>query len=85
MAWALSVETARPHVSGVRLVTDTLGARLLVDELGVEFDEVSLSLDRLERTDPAWWSVGKLVAISEQREPFIHVDADVFLWSALPA
>jgi hypothetical protein len=85
LAWALSVETARPHVSGVRLVTDTLGAHLLVDELGVEFDEVSLSLDRLERTDPAWWSVGKLVAISEQREPFIHVDADVFLWSALPA
>jgi hypothetical protein len=84
LAWALSVETARRHFSGVRLVTDTAGADLLVDQLGLEFDAVSLALDRLERTDRAWWSIGKLVAIAEQREPFVHVDADVFLWSRLP-
>jgi hypothetical protein len=28
--------------------------------------------------------MGKLVAISEQREPFVHLDADVFLWQPLP-
>lgn len=85
LAWALSVETARRHFPELRLVTDDAGATMLVDELGLEFDDVSLSLNRLRHTDREWWSIGKLVALSEQTEPFVHLDADVFLWSPLPS
>ena len=35
--------------------------------------------------DPAWWMVAKLVAVAEQEGPFLHLDADVFLWKAPPA
>ena len=57
---------------------------LLVDGLGLEFDTVSLALDRLDVADPSWWTTGKLVAISEQDEPFVHLDPDVFMWDRLP-
>jgi hypothetical protein len=85
LAWALSVATARTHHRSTQLVTDDAGARLLVDGLGLPFDDVSLSLNSLRGTDPSWWSIGKLVAIGEQTDPFVHIDADVFLWRALPA
>lgn len=85
LAWALSVTTARRHHSSTQLVTDDAGARLLVDRLGLPFDDVSLGLNGLRGTDPSWWSIGKLVAIGQQTEPFVHIDADVFLWNALPS
>ena len=85
LAWALSVRTARRHYPDTVLVTDDAGAELLVDGLGLDFGEVSLSLDGLRGCDPSWWSMGKLVAVAEQREPFVHLDADVFLWKPLPA
>lgn len=30
------------------------------------------------------WCLGKLVAMSQQTEPFIHVDNDIFLWKPIP-
>ena len=85
LAWILSFECARRHHPDTALVTDDAGARLLIDDLGLEFGEVSLALNGLAHHDPAWWTAGKLVAITGQDEPFVHLDPDVFLWSPLPA
>lgn len=30
------------------------------------------------------WCLGKLVAMSQQKEPFIHIDNDIFLWKSTP-
>jgi Family of unknown function (DUF6734) len=79
--WRRSTDCARHHYPRTALVTDD-DARLLVDGLGLEFDSVSLALNELAGHDPSWWTAGKLVAISEQDEPFVHLDTDVFLWSA---
>ena len=84
LAWALSFELARAHYPRTALVTDSAGARLLVDGLGLEFDEVSTELDALSERDPGWWALGKLYAYRAQDEPFVHLDSDVFLWNALP-
>lgn len=84
LAWALSVREASRHHPDTQLVTDDAGARLLVDGLGLEFGSVSLGLNGLRGCDPSWWSMGKLVAIGEQTGPFVHLDADVFLWEPLP-
>jgi hypothetical protein len=68
------------------LVTDSAGAAMLVDGLGLPFRDVDLRLDRLAAdTDDEWWVLGKLTAYAAQAAPFLHLDSDVFLWSPLPA
>jgi hypothetical protein len=84
LAWVLSVERARRHYPRTVLVTDTEGARLLVDKLGLRFTTVMTTLAALDDVDPEWWVMGKLWAYRAQTEPFIHLDNDVFLWKRLP-
>jgi hypothetical protein len=84
LSWILSTETAKRHYRPAVLHTDDAGARLLVDDLGLEFDAVHTSLNAIADADPAWWALGKLYTYRLQREPFVHIDNDVFLWKALP-
>ena len=85
LAWGLSVRLAQAHYPDTVLITDTRGKALLVGKLGLPFAHVSTELDRLQDADPALWALGKLVAYSLQDQPFVHLDADVFLWQPLPA
>lgn len=85
LAWGLSLRLAKRQFAETLLVTDSAGKALLVDQLGLDFTEVSTELDRLRNADPGWWALGKLVAYSVQDRPFIHLDTDVFLWRPLPA
>jgi hypothetical protein len=84
LAWGLSLKLARQHFAETQLVTDSAGKAMLVDELGLEFDEITTELDCLRDTDSGWWAMGKLVAYSLQDRPFVHLDTDVFLWRPLP-
>jgi len=84
-AWGLSLRLARKHFRSTQLVTDSAGKALLVDELGLEFDEVSTALDGLSDIDEGWWALGKMMAYGIQDRPFIHLDTDVFLWNSPPA
>jgi hypothetical protein len=85
LAWVASVQSGTRHYPETMLVTDSGGARMLVDRLGLRFSEVSTCLDRLDAHDPGWWVLGKLVAYAMQTDPFVHLDNDVFLWKRLPA
>jgi hypothetical protein len=84
MSWILSLETAKLHLPDTALYTDTTGAELLVDKLGLRFGAVSTELDALAEADPEWWAIGKLHTYALQTAPFIHIDNDVFLWKPLP-
>lgn len=83
LAWGLTLRLAQKHFAETALVTDSDGKALLVDRLGLQFSEVSTELDELRDVDPGWWALGKLVAYSLQRQPFVHLDTDVFLWKPL--
>jgi len=85
LAWILSFETARKHYTKTSLVTDDAGVKMLVNGLGLPFGIVSTALNALSGHDPTFWMLGKLYAYREQREPFVHLDTDVFLWKRLPA
>ena len=84
LSWILSVEAARPHFGETALYTDDEGAALLIDGLGIPFDYVSTALNELDDQDPDWWMLGKLHTYRLQREPFVHMDSDVYLWKPLP-
>lgn len=85
LSWVLSVETSRRHFDAAHLVTDARGAELLINRLGLAFDDVSISLDALDGTDPELWAMGKLHAYRAQCAPFLHIDSDVYLWKPPPA
>jgi Family of unknown function (DUF6734) len=85
LSWVLSIQTAREHFAKTALYTDDEGARLLVDGLGLEFDQVSTELNPLSKFDEKFWALGKVVTYGAQTEPFVHLDSDVFLWKPLPA
>ena len=83
LAWGLSVYAARQHYPETSLITDDQGARILVDGLQLPFGHVSTALNTLADQDPGWWCLGKLEAYRLQQTPFLHLDADVFLWKPL--
>jgi hypothetical protein len=87
LSWVLSVGEACRHYPDTWLFTDSEGARMLVDELGLPFRHVDLRFDRLlsASSDNEWWVLGKLTTYGAQTAPFLHLDSDVFLWSPLPA
>jgi len=84
LSWVLSVERARLHYPFTSLHTDDEGARTLVEGIGLDFDHVSTGLNALEDADPGWWALGKILTYALQKEPFVHIDSDVFLWKPLP-
>lgn len=83
LAWGLSLHTTRQHYPETCLVTDDEGARILVDGLGLPFEHVSTALNGINDQDPDWWCLGKVEAYRLQHAPFVHLDADVFLWKPL--
>ena len=85
LSWILSFRLASQHFPTTALVTDAWGYELLVERLRLPFDEVTVSLDEIAEQHPAWWALGKLYAYREQKEPFLHIDNDVFLWPGFPA
>lgn len=76
----LSVLTSKKHFEQVEIVTDTFGYGVLVNKMKLPFTSVNLAIDRWRGIEKHWWGFMKLVAYSEQKEPFLHIDNDAFLW-----
>lgn len=85
MSWALSCLQLLKLYDQVELVTDRLGKQILIDTLGLPYTSVSLALEgELEELPPGLFSLAKIKTYSLQKEPFIHVDGDLFLFQSLP-
>lgn len=74
-AWSVSAALARRHFDEVVLYTDPDGART-VGALPV-WTDVQVLEDWPRRE---FWGVAKLQTQSLQREPYLHIDGDFFLW-----
>jgi hypothetical protein len=85
LAWGLSLYTARRYYPDTCLVTDDAGARILIDDLQLPFQQVTTALNRLADQDPEWWTLGKFETYRLQAAPFVHLDPDVFLFKPLAA
>ncbi len=85
--WALSAKYARQHFGKLVLSTDDDGARLLLDGLDIQVDELHLDLTGFNPGMVSAWSLGKIETyrlMGERGEPFCHVDGDVILLKPLP-
>jgi Txe/YoeB family toxin of Txe-Axe toxin-antitoxin module len=80
MSWALSCLQLRKYYNEVVLYADTVSAKLLIDILQLPYTKIECKLDSLNNYHPQLWALPKLYAYSQQDEPFLHVDGDVFIW-----
>ncbi|WP_394749646.1 DUF6734 family protein [Spongiimicrobium salis] len=85
MSWTLSCLQLRKFYNEVELVTDEAGYNLLIEQLKLPYTQVKVKLDDLNGYHNNLWALGKIYTYGLQKEPFIHVDGDVFIWNRLPA
>lgn len=78
----LSVMYSKKNFKKVILYTNLQGKKI-VEEHGIPFDEIDFSYDKV-KTNPLHWSYIKVYTCSKQKEPFVHIDNDAFLWDGLP-
>jgi hypothetical protein len=80
MGWALSCLRLKEHYKDVHLYTDTAGYEILIGYLHLPYKEVHVCYDELHHYPRTLWAVPKILTYAAQKEPFIHVDGDVFTW-----
>lgn len=78
MSWALSCLSLRENYDEVVLYTDSLGYQVLVEQLKLPYTDVIVQYDNLLCPKPHW-AYPKVLTYSLQKEPFVHVDGDVYL------
>ncbi|WP_165045561.1 DUF6734 family protein [Dysgonomonas sp. ZJ709] len=78
MSWALSCLSLREHYDEVIMYTDSTGHKLFSEFLKLPYTEIIIQYEDLVCQE-AYWAYPKLLTYSLQKEPFIHVDGDVYL------
>ena len=82
MAWALSCLCLRKYYDEVALYTDEQGRHILIDLLHLPYTEVHVVYDETLCL-PQHWSYAKIKTYSLQTKPFMHIDADIFLFKPI--
>ncbi len=84
MSWSLSCLTYLKYYNNIELVCDSKSKEILIDRMRLPYSNVTVILDELKDYHPDLWALGKVVAYSVQKEPFIHVDYDTYIWEKFP-
>jgi hypothetical protein len=79
---ALSILCASRHFKEVQFISSDWGVDV-IKPLGLPITSYSNKLNEMKSVSRFFWAYGKLLAYCEQKEPFVHIDNDVFLWDAL--
>ncbi|PRY35980.1 hypothetical protein CLV58_113111 [Spirosoma oryzae] len=82
MSTALSANLLRRYYDKIELVTDELGYQVLIEQLKLPYTSVRVELNKLDEQPPIFWGLAKIYAQSIQKEPFLHVDNDVFIFDS---
>ena len=77
----LTISRFYPHLE---LYTDSFGVKLFKDILKLPYQKFHTLLDDMINIDEALWAYGKIMTYSAQKEPFLHIDNDVFIWQEFP-
>jgi len=86
MSWALSSLQLKKKYGSLDLFCNKTAAVLLIDKLGLPYNNVyTTTHDKLLLPDKGLWALPKIYTYLLQRDPFIHLDGDVFIFDKLPA
>jgi hypothetical protein len=80
---SLSVLCASRQFKEVEFISDDWGINMF-KEIDIPVTSYSTRLNEMKHVSRFFWAYGKLIAYTDQKVPFVHMDNDVFLWEALP-
>ena len=83
MSWALSCLSLREHYDEVELYTDSAGYHILIEVLQLPYTKTHVIFDDFQCL-PHHWALSKIKTYSQQTEPFLHIDGDIYLPRPLP-
>lgn len=83
LSWMLSCHQLVKYHKEVELYTDSFGYDILIKKLQLPYTKVHVVLDELNHYHKNQWAVAKIRTFQLQKEPFLHVDGDVFVWESL--
>lgn len=81
--WSLSYFLLRRRFEKLHLYCNSAGYTMLVEILGLQYDEIFKDLDGKDDLIRKSWGLGKMQTQASQKAPFVHVDGDVF-WFDIP-
>ena len=84
MSMAYNCLTFSKFYPNLELYTDSEGIKLFKDIMKLPYHKYYTDLDDIANVDESLWAYGKILAYSAQKEPFLHVDNDIFIWSEFP-
>jgi len=82
MSWTLSAMLLRKKYEKLELYTDVRGKKILIDLLKLPYTKVHIVFDEESKIHPRLFALAKIKTYSLQKEPFIHIDGDLFLWNS---
>ncbi|MBB3188344.1 DUF6734 family protein [Microbacter margulisiae] len=84
LGWMLSCHQLVKYYNDVELYTDEFGYDILICKLHLPYTKVHVILDELNNLPNDLWAMAKIKTYSMQKEPFLHVDGDVFIFEPFP-
>jgi hypothetical protein len=81
---SLSFFLLKKHFGQVNLVCNAYGKSFMLEELGLPFDQIDLIEHEESELNDFVWSIYKLHSYAIQKEPFVHIDTDFFLFEKPP-
>jgi hypothetical protein len=83
LSWILSCHQLVKFHDEVELYTDQFGYEILIEKLQLPYTKVHVVLDKINNYPKDLWAIAKVKTFQMQKDPFIHVDGDVFVWESL--
>lgn len=84
LSWILSSYQLSKFYDNLILYTDDFGYDLLINKLKLPYKKVYNVLNDIGGVPEDLWAMSKIKVYSLQKEPFLHVDGDVFIWEKFP-
>ncbi len=84
MSWALSCLQIKKFYDKVILYTNDEGKHILIDQLQLPYTDVVVEHNHFKMPHKLLFGLVKIFTYSLQKEPFVHVDSDFYLWSSIP-
>lgn len=84
LGWILSCNQLVKFYTDVELYTDNFGYEILIQKLKLPYTKVNVVLNEINKYPKDLWALAKIKTYELQKEPFLHVDGDVFIWDKFP-